>query len=300
MRERVRHREWAGVLLLALVLLVPATAAGARGLGADKARALADTLAAYNAGGSGANIEIGACTRRSTDRTDCQDLRVSSSTGAARCQSVTALFKRGGRFQYALDFAADSCRRARAISPGLRRHRVPAAVVRSLSAPPEVLVSCPAGLPGCPSKSDLPRCLGGGAACPPVAVHACAQSSADCPALVFRRCPADKDACPQPPPSGETCFTEAAGCGTPVIACTIQPTDCSHPATQCNLVNCGALQPVIGCATGATLCPPVVAGSGSQSAGGGLVCIWIPHKRWLRRPPPARKRVHVSRRCRTV
>ena len=301
MRERVgshRGRRLAGAVLLACALVAHTTPAAARGLGLDKARALADTLAAYDAGASGANVEIGGCKRRSATRVDCQNLSVSAGTGAAACESMTAMSKRGGRFFYAHDNAKQSCDRTMAIHPRGRK-RVPGAVLRSLSTPPDVSVSCPAGLPGCPTQSDLPRCSSA-ASCPPVTVDVCQQATADCPALQFGRCPADKDACPQPPPSGTTCFSEQGQCGTPLVLCAIQPVDCGNPPTTCNPISCAALVPAIGCATGATLCPPVVTGSGSQSASAERLCWYVPHKRWVRRPRPAHKRVHEARHCATI
>ena len=101
-------------------------------VGIDKARALADTLAAYDAGSSGANVEIGGCKRRSAARVDCQNLSVSAGTGAAACESMTAMSKRGGRFFYAHDNAKQSCDRTMAIHSRGRK-RVPGAVLRSLS-----------------------------------------------------------------------------------------------------------------------------------------------------------------------
>ena len=84
MGERVgSHRgcRLVGALLLAAALAAHATPAAASGLGLDKARALADTLAAYDAGSNGANVEIGGCKRRSANRVDCQNLRVSLASG---------------------------------------------------------------------------------------------------------------------------------------------------------------------------------------------------------------------------
>jgi hypothetical protein len=92
MRERVgshRGRRFAGLLLLAAALTAHATPAAGSGLGLDKARALADTLAAYDAGSNGANVEIGGCKRRTANRVDCQNLSVSAATGAATCTSMT-------------------------------------------------------------------------------------------------------------------------------------------------------------------------------------------------------------------
>src|SRR5256885_6819239 len=176
MPERIgshQGRRLVGAVLLAAALAAHSTPAAARGLGLDKARALADTLAAYDAGSGGANVEIGGCKRRSPNRTDCQNLSVSDGTGAAKCTSMTAMSKRGRGFFYAHDNSKQSCDRTMAIHPrGLKR--VPGAVLRSLSSPPEVLVSCPAGLPGCPTQSDLPRCSSA-ASCPPVTVDVCQQ-----------------------------------------------------------------------------------------------------------------------------
>lgn len=300
MHERVvSHRGRALVgLLLGAALLVHATPAGASGLGLDKARALADNLAAFDAGAKGANVEIGGCKRRSANVVDCQNLTVTAATGAAMCTSMTEMSKHGVRFSYAHDRSEESCARTMALHPRGRKP-VPTAVLRSLSNPPQVAVSCPAGLPGCPTKSDLPRCPAAPAPCPPVTVDVCSVATADCPALDFGRCPADKDACPQPL-SGQACFTEAGQCGTPLVDCAIQPVDCGNPPTTCNLVTCASLVPAIGCATGSTLCPPVVTGSGSKAAGGERLCWYVPHKRWVRRPPPARKRVHEARHCATI
>ena len=285
-------------ILLAGALLAHATPAGATGLGLDKARALADTLAAYDAGAAGANVEIGGCKRRSANRVDCQNLTVAAATGAAKCTSMTAMSKHGARFFYARDHAAESCARTLALHPRGRK-RVPGAVLKSLSGPPQVSVSCPAGLPGCPSASDLPRCPAAPAPCPPVTVNVCSVATADCPALDFGRCPADRDACPHPP-SGQACLTDQGQCGTPLVDCTIQPIDCGNPPTTCNLVTCAPLVPAIGCATGSTLCPPVVTGSGTTGASAERLCWYVPHKRWVRRPPPARKRVHEARHCATI
>jgi hypothetical protein len=312
-----------GVAAVALVACLPAAASAQTGLTATKVRPIVDTLTLVGPDASTTD-QVGSCVQPRLRRIDCEVDHVRADDGAMTCARIVTVqrARTSRRRASQLRWGSYACPLSAVDAPVVPTRRVSRSVLSIAAQPPEVIVSCPAGAPGCPSAADL-TCASA-ADCAPLRVSYCAQESASCPTVKFERCPPARDPCTPPgtrssgappcdpavttctatPPS-PNCVRDTTLCASaPVVDCADQPLQCAAaPTSGCTgLLECAPVLNLLGCATAVTPCVATrqPAGQSDVQPAAGLpprYCRPARVKVLVRQPRPAHRRTRVITVC---
>jgi hypothetical protein len=308
-----------GVAALALLSSFPAVAGAQTGLTATKIRPIVDTLTLVGPNASTTD-QVGNCVQPQLRRIDCEVDHVAAADGALTCARIVTVRRerRNSRSRSYLSQGSYRCPLSATVLRVVRSRRISRTVLAIASRPPEVIVTCTPGAPGCPTADAL-RCPSA-SNCAPLRVSYCNHESASCPTVQFERCPPGGGGpCTQPatrsagtttcdpaaptcsatPPSPD-CLRDPTVCATtPVIDCANLPLQCAAaPTSTCTgLLECAPVLNLLGCATAVTPCFATL-----QPAGQGDVQSAAPPRRFcnprrvqvlIKRPPPARRRTRL-------